>query len=459
MLEKTFLLFYTIRMEKEVLDFIKQQQLFNAGDVVGVAVSGGADSMALLHFLVDNSEDLDISVVAITIDHMLRGEASVGDALFVKKCCREMGISCYKFSVDCQQICSEQNVTIEEGARLGRYGVFNRLLEENKVDKIALAHHLSDRAETILMHILRGSGLNGAIGMEPRRGNFVRPFLNVSKDDIIRYCAMNDIEYVEDETNGDDKYNRNFLRNNIMPELKKRWPSVEQNLVNFGAMCKVDDDFIMKQVSHNGVIYGENVVRIPVLYMSYAPSIINRIIFSCLDKLDARKDIESKHIDLIKSLARQNNGKRISLPSMLVAQREYDYITLYKKEEKAPLTAEFKEGKTPFGKLEIEVLSSDSKDYARNDGDTIYLDGDKVPSGAMWRTRETGDMFTKFGGGTKSLKDYFIDIKMPLRLRSSIPVLALGHEIYAIGGVEISDKVRIDDDTVYPLSITIVRGK
>lgn len=439
-------------MENEVLDFIKKNKLIDAGDVIGVAVSGGADSMCLLHFLNSHKDDLDISVVAITIDHMLRGENSLGDALFVKTYCRENGIPCYKYSVDCQSICSEQNLTIEEGARLGRYEVFNKLLDSNKVDKVALAHHLSDQAETILMHILRGSGLNGAVGMEPMRGKYIRPLLKVSKDDIIRYCSMEEIEYVDDETNADDKYNRNFLRLHVMPLLKKRWEGVEQNLVNFGEMAKEDNNFILSQVSHNGVIYGDSVIRVPTVYMNYAPSIVSRIIFQCLDRLGARKDIEKKHIDLIRNLATGANGKKISLPNNLIVQKEYDYVTLYKREEKKELKAPFKEGETAFGDSKIKVEKVDDIDFSV---DTLYIDADKLPDGAEWRVRKTGDVFTKFGGGTKSLKDYFIDAKVPLRMRALLPVLASGNEVYCIAGIEISDKVKVDDYSTNILSITL----
>ena len=433
-------------VEKEILQFIKKNNMFQPGDVVGVAVSGGADSMSLLSFLHEKSEDLDISVVAITIDHMLRGERSIGDALFVKTWCRERNIQCWKFSVDSPRICEEKNIGIEEGAREGRYSVFNRLLEENRVDKIALAHHLSDQAETILMHILRGAGLNGACGMEAVRGKYVRPFLFVSKDDIVRYCSMNNIEYVEDETNSDTSYNRNYLRNVILPELKIRWEGVEQNLVNFSLNCKEDNDFILSQVSHNGVIYGDDIVKIPVIYFQYQASVINRIIFDSLEKISVVKDIERKHIDIIKTLASSANGKKVNLTNGLIAQKEYDYVTIYKGESPEIIPEyDLEVGKFNFGSLfELDVKRVKKLELAK---DTLLMDARKVPAGAKWRVRHVGDVFTKFGGGTKSLKDYFIDKKIPNRLRSLVPVLAYGKEILCIAGIEISDKVKIDEDT------------
>lgn len=440
--------------EKEILQFIKKNNMFQPGDVVGVAVSGGADSMSLLSFLCEKSEDLDISVVAITIDHMLRGEKSIGDALFVKTWCRERNIPCWKYSVDAPRISKEKNLGVEEGAREARYSVFNRLLEENKVDKIALAHHLSDQAETILMHILRGAGLNGASGMEPVRGKYVRPFLFVSKDDIVRYCSANSIEHVEDETNSDSSYNRNYLRNVVLPQLKMRWEGVEQNLVNFSLACKEDNEFILSQVSHDGVIYGERIVKIPLMYFHYNSSVINRIIFDAIEKIAITKDIERKHIELIKGLADADNGKKINLPNNLIAQKEYDYISLYKTESPEIIPEyDFEVGKTNFGDMfEISVKRVKSFDF---DGKCLYMDVHKVPAGAKWRIRHVGDTFTKFGGGSKSLKDFFIDRKIPNRLRSLLPVLAYGKEILCIPGIEISDKVKIDDSTYLAYAVSM----
>ena len=441
-------------MEDKILDCIKNNNLINPGEFIGVAVSGGADSMALLNVLNENKENLDCEIVAITIDHMLRGEESLGDAMFVKNFCNEHHIPCWKFSVDAERVAENEKVGVEEGARIARYGVFDKLLSENKVDKIALAHHLSDQAETILMHILRGAGLNGACGMNLTRNNsYIRPMLDVSKEDLLKYCAINEISYVDDETNMDTTYNRNFIRNIIMPELKKRWEGVEQNLVNFSKACKEDNEFILSHVRHDGVIFDKTTAKIPLSYFHYAPSVINRIIFDALNKINIYQDIERKHIELIKSLESCENGKKINLPNNLVAQKEYDYITLYVVEKKEIIDVyPLKTGKTNFADIcQIEVKKT--KDFDRKEG-TLLLDANKVPSSALWRTRKTGDKFTKFGGGSKSLKNYLIDKKIPNRLRDSLPVLADGSEILCVLGVEISDKVKIDENTKFAYIVT-----
>ncbi|NCB48648.1 MAG: tRNA lysidine(34) synthetase TilS [Clostridia bacterium] len=434
-------------MEKEVYDFIKEKKMFKAGDVIGVAVSGGADSMSLLHFLSQNAENFDITVMAITVDHMLRGESSLGDALFVKNWCRENGIVCLKFSVDAGRIAKDKNIGIEEAARQARYGVFDNLLKENKVDKIALAHHMSDQVETILLHLLRGAGLSGASGMEhSRNGLFVRPFLNVSKDEILKYCAVNYVEFVDDESNFDIKYNRNFLRNKIIPKLKKRFEGVEQNIVNFGKSCREDNDFILSQVSHEGILSSENVAKIPLVYFHYQSSVINRIIFNALSRINVFQDIERKHIELIKELSMGENGKKISLPNNIFAQKEYEYMTLFR-EEKEVIADEypFVVGKTNFANMyEISIKRTKKFNFSKG---TLYMDIAKLPQDAVWRTRKTGDVFTKFGGGTKPLKNYLIDVKIPARLRDTLPVLASKNEIFCVLGNQISEKVKVDDST------------
>ncbi len=447
-------------MEKEVYEVIKKTKMFHAGDVVGVAVSGGADSMALLHFLFENKDNLDISVVAITVDHMLRGEKSMGDALFVRTWCKEHGIPCLVFTVDAGRIASERSVGIEDGARQARYEVFERLLKENKVDKIALAHHKGDQAETILMHILRGAGLSGAGGMDYIRNNYVRPFLDVSKDDIVRYCGSNFVEYVEDETNSDITYNRNYLRNVVIPELKKRWEGAENNIVQFGKSCREDNEYILSHTSHDGIIIMGDIAKVPLIYFHYAKSVSSRIIFDALSKINVTKDIERKHIDMIFDLAESENGKKINLPNGLVAQREYDYITLYKTQKKI-ISEVFpiKTGKTDFaGIYEISVKRTNKLEPREN---ALMIDAKKVPENAVWRVRKAGDSFTKFGGGTKTLKNYLIDKKIPLRVRETLPVLASGNEILCILGVEISDKVKLDEETkfAYVISNKAIQNK
>lgn len=439
-------------MEK-VFEVIRKNKLMLRGETIGVGVSGGEDSMALLHYLNSIKEDLDIDLVAITVDHGLRANGD-SDCEFVMNYCKENRIRCHKFKVDSNKIAKEKNLGIEQAAREARYGVFEALIKKGIVDKIALAHHMGDQAETILLHILRGAGLVGAAGMElVREGVYIRPFLNVSKDEIVKYLYENGIENVEDETNADSTFSRNYIRNKIMPLLRKKFPAVDQNLVNFGKACKEDDEFISKQANFDAIISDNNIVRLPLNYFIYSQSLTSRMIIKALSSLGVVSDIERKHIKLIIELATGENGKKIDLPHNVTAIKEYEYITLTRKVKKV-ITDEFpiKVGKIKFaGQYEIETKRT--KMFMLRPGIQL-MDTKKIPSGAVWRVRQKGDRFEKFGGGTKPLRTYMIDKKIPARLRDSLPVLAKDNEIYCILGVEISDKVKVDETTAMAYSVT-----
>ena len=216
-------------MEK-VIEFIKKNKLIKRGEVIGVGVSGGIDSMVLLSFLASHADELDIEVVAIHVDHGIRAESGK-DAEFVAEKAKELGVRLYKFKIDAPKIAKEKKVSLETGARIARYGVFQSLLERDVIDKIALAHHQSDQAETILMHIFRGAGVFGAKGMEPiRDGVYIRPLLDVGKKEIEEYALRHGIDHVEDATNQDTTYDRNFVRCVLLKEIEKRWPNATNSI-------------------------------------------------------------------------------------------------------------------------------------------------------------------------------------------------------------------------------------
>lgn len=435
-------------------EFITKNKLFKRGEIIGVGCSGGSDSIALLHYLASNQEKFDIEVVAIHVDHEIR-ENSYIDADFVKEKAKELGVRYYKFRVDAPKIAREKGLSLETAARQARYGVFKSLLQKGLVDKIALAHHMSDQAETILMHIFRGSGVAGAKGMSPISDKvYVRPFLNTPKDDIYQYLAENHLDYCEDVTNEDTTYNRNFVRNVIMKNIVSRWPNAIEAIVNFGQAIADDDEFVNKQIYAEAIINEDKLVRIPLSYFLFDNAIVTRIIFRAVKSIGITQDIEKRHIDLIKKLALNGeNGKKLSLPFEVVAIKEYDYLTIMNNhKEKVNFEAPFKCGEFDLPNGE-KLIVKRVKDYALKEGQLI-IDYRKVPKDAIWRFRREGDMFTKFGGGTKKLKSYLIDKKIPARLRDILPVLADENQIYAIAGVEISDLAKVENvPTAYLIEI------
>lgn len=449
-------------MEK-ILDFIKQHKLIKAGQVIGVGVSGGVDSMSLLHFLNAHKSALDIEVVAIHINHGIR-EESAQEAQFVLQKCKEMGVRVYKFSIDAPKIAKERKISVETAAREGRYGVFEALVKKDIVDKIALAHHQSDQAETILMHIFRGSGLAGARGMEPvRNGIYIRPMLQVGKQEILDYAAQNAIDFVEDSSNADTSFSRNYLRNVVMKDILKKWPNAVEAINNFALSVCDDDDYINSIVDTNSVIVDRKLVQMPCSYFNLSRAIYSRVVFRSLAMIGVTKDIERKHIEMIRDLAFAENGKKIRLPMDVTVSKEYDFLTFVNNfVEKPDLNKQLKigefvakgYGRVCINRINTQKMQNDGalqndgvlqKDGTMQNDGALYFDYRKVPKEARWRYREDGDVFEKFGGGTKKLKSYLIDKKIPLRLRDLIPVLAVGNEVLVIAGVEVSEKVRVDD--------------
>ena len=439
---------------QSVEKFIEQTKMIKAGDVIGVGCSGGSDSMALLSFLAQNQEKYDIEVVAIHVDHSIR-ENSSDDADFVRAKAREMGVRFYKFRIDAPKIAKDRGISLESAARVGRYGVFEALLKKGLVDKIALAHQKSDQAETILMHLFRGAGMSGAKGMEAIRDNvYIRPMLTTSKQEIFDWLNENRIDYVDDVTNDDNSYNRNFVRNVLMSEVVKRWPNAIDAITSFAKSIAEDDEFINSMAHIDAVMFEDKVARVPLSYFLYQSPIVSRMLFKVFKRIGITRDIERKHIEAIKELATKGeNGKRIYLPFEAIAIKEYDYLTIYNRHvEEVTFSEPFKCGEfevPSFGKVIVRRV----KDFTPKEG-VLYLDYRKVPKTASWRFREDGDVFEKFGGGKKKLKSFLIDKKIPQRKRNFLPVLADGNEIYAIAGVEISEKVRVEDvPTAYMIEV------
>jgi tRNA(Ile)-lysidine synthase len=444
---------------ENILKTIISRKLINKNETIGVGVSGGPDSMALLHYLANLQDELEFEVVAIHIDHDLR-ETSAQDAFFVLNYCKKNRIRSYKFKVDVNKIASESGQSIETAARDARYGVFESLIKKGIVDKIALAHHMEDQAETILLHLFRGSGLAGARGMDYKKRNmYIRPMLLTRKKEIQNYLLANDVPYVEDETNKEDVYQRNFIRNKVLPLISSRFPNVVDALNNFSASCQEDDDYISSQVVLDALMFeNNNTVKIPTTYFLNPPSLSSRLVFKALEAIKVFKDIEKKHIEMIRNLAiNGENGSKIKLPMDVVVHKEFDYITISNEERKVNNNSwAFKCGNIDidgFGRLTIKK----AKDLNPTE-DTLIIDGKKLPKNSLWRFRKDGDFITKFGGGTQKLKTYLLQKKVPLRQRDNVPVLAFEDEVFVVAGVDISDKVKIDNSTTSAYEISVKRN-
>ncbi len=411
---------------------------------VGVALSGGSDSMALLHLLSSNADFYGFSVCAINVEHGIRGEESIADSLFVKDYCEKNNLPLLTFSVDCINYAKENKLAVEQAGRVLRYRCFEQAIAQNFCDVIATAHHLSDNAESVLFNIFRGTGLKGLIGIADNLSDkIIRPLLDVSKSEINEYVKKHDIPFVKDSTNDDYKYTRNFIRLNIIPEIKKIFPQAEKSIMRLSNSIKEDGEFLdnLAKKSIEPSVDGYY-LRLPL-----EPVLIKRATITILQLLGIEKDWQQSHLNDVVKLSQNSTSKSINLLNGVVAVKEYNRIFFFVADSDATEDLLLPVSEKPFdfygNKYEIQQINEIPKNLKAG----LYVDKDKVPKTAVIRTKKSGDVFTKFGGGSKKLNDYFTDKKIPSRLRDRIPLLADGNEVLAIFRLSVSDKVRVDEKT------------
>ena len=407
----------------------------NSKNKYALAVSGGVDSMVMLHKFATALPRPNFYVV--TVNHGIRAEAD-SDCKFVADYCQKLGVECRVANVDVPTYCAENKVSIETGARILRYQVFDSL----DCDFVCLAHNADDNAETVLMHILRGSGAKGASGIRQTNGKYFRPLLDLTRKQIEQYATEHGVPHVTDSTNDDVKYTRNFIRHKVMPLLEQLYPSAKANVLRFASSIKADDEFIDVLTDTSAVQFDGDSAQIPVELLDQPLPIAYRVLAKVFNRLGVFYDVEKIHYDAILRLLNGGGGKSVNLPFNLVATNDYDFITVWRDVEKDEKSVEnfeipFAVGRTqtPLGVVEVSKAPLDN---------ALRIDVTKLPENCVFRTRRQGDTFTKFGGGTKSLKKYLIDKKIPSRFRDGLLLLASGNEILVIVGVEIADSVKVD---------------
>ena len=410
-------------------------------DVIAVATSGGADSMALLHYMHNAVKNSCFKVIALNVEHGIRGESSISDTEFVKNYCYKHGIDLLTYAVDSVKKAKEEKLSLEEAARALRYDCFYSALKDGKCNKIATAHHQGDNAESVLFNLFRGTGLKGVSGItENFDEKIIRPMLDVSKEEILSYVKENDIPFVTDQTNLSSEYSRNFIRLNVLPKIKEIFPEVEKSIARFTKIAKVEDDF-MHGEALKAVNFLDGVAEIA---LPLHQAILTRAVIIALKSLGVEKDWEKSHIDSVNALVTAQNGTKINLKKNVVAIKEYEKIVLFNEQINCDIELPFSVGKRFLNEKTIEIkpinIDTDLKKGFK-------ADAAKIPNGAVIRFKRDGDKFTKFGGGTKSLGDYLTDIKTPKRIRNSIPLLAVGNEILVIFGIAVSNKIKVDETT------------
>ncbi len=435
-----------------------QLQKFS-GKKICVAFSGGVDSTALLHFLLENREKYGYFLSAVHCEHGIRGEESLSDKAFAEKICRDWGVELFLFSADCIALAAREKKSLETAAREFRLNSFQALVDEGKADYIATAHHVNDEAETVLFRLARGSSLSGARGILTENGWLIRPFLTWTKEEILKYAKENSLSYCEDKTNFELFATRNKLRLEILPALENAVAGATKNLARFAFLAAEDDEYLYRQSER--LLQKEKSGGFTVSFSEEKP-LFTRACLTALKALGMEKDYTSLHLGSVFSLQSAERGARLDLPKNVRAEKMGKGIRLYvfesADENSAPIKEEkpFSENGFDGGRYAVKVGKAFSA--IRETGwKTLKIDKDTLPKDAIFRFRKEGDVFTKFGGKTKSLKKFFNEEKIEVSERGALPLLASkdGNEVYVVCGVEISERVKITKDTQNALYITI----
>ena len=396
-------------MRNKLLAFLKEQTMVQPGDTVICAVSGGADSMALLWAMHCLKDKLEISVEAAHFNHRLRGEESDRDEAFVKDFCARHGITCHVGGGSVKA--GEKG--LEAAARTARYDFLQSLS-----GKIATAHTADDNAETLLMHLIRGTGLKGLGGIAPKRENLIRPMLTVTRQDVLAFLKAENIPHVTDSSNETDAFLRNRIRHHVMPLLKQENPSLSRNLSATALRLRQDAEALDELAEVT-----TDVAALKVLPAPIQSRVLGKLLISF-----GVKEPEAEHLELLrKVVSSENPSAYAAFPGDILIGRKYD--TLVKLEELPPLGIHSLRcpGETLIPELGCKVLCR---------APTENGEGMKVRLGEnpVIRSRTEGDTI-RLSGGTKTLKKLFIDKKIPASERSRIPVLADDAGVAAVWGI------------------------
>lgn len=402
-----------------------------------LAVSGGRDSMCLLHYFIAGADKLPPFSV-LNFEHGLRGEESVGDSSFVKAYCEEFGVPCRVVELDCRGFCRLHGFGTEQGARILRRREFERIVKEGEADRVLTAHHADDNAESILMHIFRGSGLKGLCGIPRDDGVVYRPLVDMSAATIARYAQVNGVPFREDTSNKDTGFTRNYVREVMLPVIEKRFPNARKGINMLGERALQAYAYIAS-LSPQAELTEHGAAVLPLQALQGVTG--ETAVFEALGRIGGRVDVTSEHIAAIFALKESENGAIVCLPSGFRACKVGDTVHLYR--ETPPFNGEvpFAEGVAQIGMYEVRVWK-EKRGAAEN---ALVINSAAVPAGAVWRRRKEGDYFLPFGGGRRSLGDWFTDKKVPRYLRERLPVLACGDQIYAVAGLEISQKLKVNE--------------
>ncbi len=442
--------------------YIKEKELISKGEKICVGISGGADSVCLLQLLFELEDKMQISLCAFHVNHNLRGSESDADEEFVKSFCAGKHIPLEIFSYDVEEISRKNKTGHEETGRILRRRAAFEAADKFGADKIALAHHMNDSAETLLFNLARGTSLAGLKGIAPKNGNIIRPLLIFKKNEIEDELLKRKINWRTDSSNLAAEYSRNKLRLNTLPYLEENIN--KESIRHMAAAAKdiEEAEKIIKDIADEKtrklVSLGSNEALINIELKKEGRLIGGYIVLNALKSLtEKRTDIKRRHIDAVRKLAEGTVSSSVDLPYGIKAVRVYEGIRLIKNqgeienEENTDFCPFNINGITSFGgyifkSRIIECIKLPDEIPTRQS--IKWFDYDKLSAGLVLRYRQSGDyLITDANGHRKKLKKYLIDEKIPKEERANLICLAQGQQISWIVGRRMGEDCKIDKNT------------
>lgn len=457
----------TMQMIEQVRTTILQHSLFEKGDAVLIGVSGGADSICLLHILNRMKEELGIALSVAHIHHGIRGEEADRDAKFVQKFCKKIKVPYFLRKISVPEYAKREGISEEMAGRVLRYGCFRELCVANGFSKIATAHHQNDQAETVLMRVLRGAGIEGLSGIRyARKDGVVRPLLDITRKQIEEYCNESQLEYCTDTTNETEEYARNRIRNQLLPELEKFNPNVVTALSNLAKNMAEDGDFLKDYAKRLYRRLGSPlpnrrpvVLEIESLKMLEQSLQVRLLKLAAEDAMGKGYKAERKHWEAVLGLLEKETGASVALPGRMKVSVGYGWLSFkHEEEEENGLFFEavpVESGETyqvPGGTITLSVEEPDMKLAANQ----WMLDYDKVCDLKLeLRTRRDGDKIAVYRDGKeRKLKSFLIDEKIPQSERDKLILLCCEDKVLAVPPYRIAEPYKIDSNTKKGLVVT-----
>lgn len=462
-------------MVNKVLQTINKYHMLSPGDHVIAAVSGGADSVALLSLLCGFTQRWRLRLTVAHLNHMLRGPAAQYEARFVAELAQRLGLACFIEERDVRAYQRRQSCSLQEAARVVRYEFLCELRERIGAQKVALGHTASDQAETILMWLIRGTSAAGLAGIPPVRNEyFIRPLINVTRAEIETYLNLQHIAFIPDSSASEQHYFRNKIRHHLIPLLEQAYnPQIVKTVNRLGVLMQQDNemlDSMVQEMVARLVPEAENQAFIlPVHHIQRHPAAFQgRIIKALIARItDRSHGIYFSHIDAVQQIINKRGpAKKVQLPGGWTVVREYDAL-IFTREKLLTnyfcYTFDYVPERIIIQELGKTIILS-KQDFCCSDPAVLsadnrcdYLDYDRVAVPVTVRNYQPGDRFYPLGlGGSKKLKDFFIDHKIPPRKRQTIPIILFQDKIAWVGGLRIDERFRITPATRNALKIQLI---